>query len=120
MAISVNWAVRATYNMIPWNTGSENDDKTSWRTVTTPIDYPLSGITMERKADINNPVTWAAYRGCPYCGTFGSAYTCGKTEVTKCDKVIASIVPTHPVQAVFTGEALITTVTITYIDEVQK
>jgi hypothetical protein len=116
MAVSVHWAIRGTYDMIPWGTGGENDNKTTWYTRTTPIDFPLPGITIERRADLNNPVVWAPYRGCPYCGTFGSAYTCGKSEVTKCDKVIASIVPTHPVQAVFTGEALITTVSVTYMD----
>jgi hypothetical protein len=51
-------------------------------------------------------------------GTDKWVLTCGQVEnyTQICDKTIASIVPTHPVQAVFTGEALITTVTVTYID----
>ncbi len=51
-------------------------------------------------------------------GTDRWVLTCGQAEnyTQVCDKVIASIVPTHPVQAVFTGEALITTVKITYMD----
>jgi hypothetical protein len=118
MAISVNWAVQATYNMIPWGTGGENDTKTSWYTRTTPIDYPLQGITLERKADLNNPVAWAPYRGCPYCGTFGTNYTCGEVEdnTLDCNQVVTSIVPEAPIQNVYYGNPINTKAIATYLD----
>jgi hypothetical protein len=56
------------------------------------------------------------YGGCPYCSPFGKYYACGKSSVIQCDKLLASITPTHPVQSVYIGEALITTVKATYLD----
>ncbi len=118
MAHDINWAIQATKDKIPFGTGGGTDSGrgSTWWTTTIPIDYPLPGIPQVRLADLSKLMSWATYRGCPYCGTFGTAYTCGKSGVSNCDKVIASITPTHPVQAVFTGEALITTVTVTYLD----
>lgn len=82
----------------------------------TPIDYPFPGIPTRRGSFDVFPVLWEPFRGCPYCGTYGSAYSCGKESAISCDKIIQSIVPTHPVQSVYTNEVLITTVKATYLD----
>ncbi len=83
---------------------------------TGPIDYPLQGIPVRYGSYTTLPLVWEPYRGCPYCGNFGTAYSCGKASDISCDKIIQSIVPTHPVQSVYTNEALITTVKATYLD----
>ncbi len=87
----------------------------NWNT-TRSVPFLLPGMPLSEFSNGKWDIVWRPYRGCPYCGTFGSAYTCGQLESTRCDKVIASIVPTHPVQAVFTGEAIISTVTVIYLD----
>jgi hypothetical protein len=56
------------------------------------------------------------YAGCVSCSTFGQHYACGQSSVLACDKKVVSIVPTHPVQSVYTNEALITTVIATCVD----
>lgn len=81
-----------------------------------PVEYPLKGIPVRYGSYETFPVVWEPYRGCPYCGTYGNAYSCGKTSVISCEKVVKSITATHPIQAIYTGEALITTVTATYLD----
>ncbi len=48
--------------------------------------------------------------------------TCGQVEDKRivCNQKVIGIVPTHPEQAVYTGEPLITTVTATYLDGSSK
>lgn len=64
------------------------------------------------------------YFGTCHCGHY--VFSCSKTEgkyfdgdtevYPICNKIITEITPTHPIQAVFTGEELITTATVGYLD----
>ncbi len=51
------------------------------------------------------------------CGKTANHYYNGNTEVfSVCNQIVDSIVPTHPIQTVATGDPLITTVTANFID----
>jgi hypothetical protein len=101
-------------NSLPRQTYNETEN---WfylksQVVTKPFDtFPV----VPRVGDMA-PEWWQPFRGCVYCGSYGTAYSCGKESTINCNLKISRITPTHPVQSVYTGEALITTVKATYQD----
>ncbi len=83
------------------------------------IDFPLTGIPIKCGQYASSPLLWLPNMGCAYCGTYGSNYSCGLPQDTTydCNKVVTSIIPTHPTQTVKKGESIITTATATYLDD---
>lgn len=107
--------LEAKVKNLPQKTGNYWDSG-NWNYVSQDIDWPFTTFpVIERVGDLA-PLYWQPIRGCVYCGTYGQKYSCGQSSVIACDKKVVSIVPTHPVQAVYTNEPLITTVTATYQD----
>ena len=116
-----NGIIREAYNLLSSYFNSNNTYKvyengTMYRTVT-PV-YFLDAFPVRLSVVAAEPISYVNYLGCPYCGTYGTAYTCGQVDnyILACDKKVISISPTHPVQSVYTNESLITTVIATYLD----
>jgi rubrerythrin len=82
------------------------------------IDFPLTGFPIRCGSYPGAVLLWLPYMGCPYCGTYGTNYSCGLPQDTTydCDKVVTSIEPMKPVQTVKKGESIITTAIATYLD----
>jgi hypothetical protein len=82
------------------------------------IDYPFQGVLATKPYVPGKIMSWVAYRGCPYCGTFGSSYTCGEEQDTTldCNQVVTSIVPEAPIQTVYYGNSINTKAIATYLD----
>lgn len=98
---------KATYNYL---------DSGNYTFRTPVMDPGILKIPVRYRTGLQATVFWEPYRGCLHCGAYGSNYACGELPPLLCNQKVVRIEPTHPVQSVYIGEALITAVRATYLD----